>query len=60
LWFEFGEPPYIEHYVDVPSGLTACVGRLAIRGASTLTADATRRIAESVGPAPAHWPPDRD
>jgi hypothetical protein len=54
LWFEIGDKPRIQHYVDVSNGLSVCSGLLEIRAATTPDAeDTTRRIVESIGPAPA-------
>jgi hypothetical protein len=58
LWFEFGDTQRIEHYIDVVHGPTVCAGLLEIRAASTLTVDDANRIADSIGPAPAQWPPN--
>jgi len=58
LWFEFGDPPRVQHYVDVVTGLRVCVGLLDARPATALTADDVRRIVNSIGPAPGHWPPE--
>jgi hypothetical protein len=60
LWFEFGDTLHIEHYIEVPNGPSTCMGLLDIHGASSLTADDAHRIADSIGPAPSHWPPDRN
>jgi len=58
LWFEIGDKPRIQHYVDVVNGLSVCSGLLEIRTTTTPDAeDTTKRIAESVGPAPEKWPP---
>jgi hypothetical protein len=57
LWFEFGDTGRIQHYIDVANGLNVCVGLLEVRAAMTLNAEAVSRIADSIGPAPAHWPP---
>ena len=59
LWFEFGDKQRTEHYIDVVNGLSACVGLLEIRAATALSPDDANRIADSIGPAPDHWPPDR-
>jgi hypothetical protein len=56
LWFEIGDTPRVQHFIDVANGLTACNGLLEIRAATTLTAEDTNRIADSIGPAPAHRP----
>jgi hypothetical protein len=58
LWFEIGDRPRVQHYIDVVNGLTSCTGLLEIRAATTLSAEAVNTIAKSIGPAPAHWPPD--
>lgn len=59
LWFEIGDKPRVQHYVDVPNGLSVCSALLEIRAATTPDAeDTTKRIAESIGPAPEKWPPD--
>jgi hypothetical protein len=60
LWFEFGDQRRIEHYIEVANGLSACIGLLDIRAATTLSADDANRIADSIGPAPDHWPPDSE
>ena len=53
LWFEIGELPRVQHYVDVAAGLSVCSALLEIRVAATADADDTaKRIVESVGPAP--------
>jgi hypothetical protein len=57
LWFEIGDEPRIQQYIDVANGLSACVGILEIHGA-TLSAEDANRIADSIGPAPDKWPPD--
>jgi hypothetical protein len=59
LWFEIGDTARVQHYIDVPNGLSVCSALLEIRGATTSDADDTRkRIAVSIGPAPEKWPPD--
>lgn len=51
LWFEIGDKPRIQHYIDVANGSSVCSALLEIRSASTQDADdLTRRIAESIGP----------
>jgi hypothetical protein len=58
LWFEIGDKPRVQHYIDVTNGLSVCSGLFEIRTATTPDADDTsKRIAESVGPAPDKWPP---
>jgi len=58
LWFEIGDKGRVQHYIDVPNGLTVCSALLEIRAATTPDAeDTTRRIADSLGPAPEKWPP---
>jgi hypothetical protein len=57
LWFEIGDPPRVQHFIDVSNGLSVCNGLLDIRRA-TLTADDVSRIADSIGPAPSHFKPD--
>jgi hypothetical protein len=53
LWFEIGDKPRTQHYIDVVSGLKACAGILEIRTTTTPDAeDTTNRIADSIGPAP--------
>jgi hypothetical protein len=52
LWFEIGDPPRVQHYIDVNNGTTVCTGLLEIRTATTLTAEDVNRIADSIGPAP--------
>ena len=59
LWFEIGEKPHVQHYVDVVNGLSVCVALFEIRPTTTPDADdTTRRIAESIRQAPEEWPPD--
>jgi hypothetical protein len=59
LWFEIGDKPRIQHYIDVANGLSTCAGLLEIRTTTTPDAeDTTTRIADSIGPAPDKWPPD--
>ena len=60
LWFEIGDKPRVQHYVDAVNGLSVCSALLEIRATtmSRMDSDTTRRIAESVGPAPERWPPD--
>ena len=58
LWFEIGDTPRVQHYIDVVNSLTTCTGLLEIRTATTLGAEDVKRIADSIGPAPAHGPPD--
>lgn len=59
LWFEIGDKARVQHYVDVPNGLSVCSALLEIRAATTPDwEDTTKRIAESIGPAPEKWPPD--
>ncbi len=60
LWLEIGNPQRIQHYVDVPNGLSVCSALLEIRTATTPGAeDTTRRIVESLGAAPpGQRPPD--
>jgi len=58
LWFEIGEKPRIQHYIDVANGSSVCSGLLEIRAATTPHADdTTKRIVESIGPAPDKQPP---
>ena len=58
LWFEIGDSTRAQHYVDVRDGLGVCAALLEIRAATTPNADdTTRRIAESIGPAPTKWTP---
>jgi hypothetical protein len=57
LWFEIGDQPLVQHYIDVVSGLSVCSALLEVRIATGPDADdTTKRIAESVGPAPEKWP----
>ncbi len=59
LWFEIGEKARVQHVIDVSNGLSVCSGLLEIRTATTPDAeDTTKRIVESIGPAPKKWPPD--
>ncbi len=60
LWLQIGDRPRIQHYVDVLNGSTVCSALLEIRSSAAPDAENTfKRIAESVGPAPETWPPDR-
>jgi hypothetical protein len=53
LWFEIGNAPRLQHYVDVATGLDVCSGLLEVHGAMTSEVeDMARTIAQSVGPAP--------
>jgi hypothetical protein len=54
LWFEIGDTPRVQHFIEIVNGLTACNGLLEIRAATTLTAQDTNTIADSIRPAPAH------
>jgi hypothetical protein len=57
FWFEIGEKPRVQHYIDVASGLRVCSALLEIRSRSGPDIDDTAKtIAESVGPAPDKWP----
>ena len=59
LWLEIGDKPRVQHYVDFANRLTVCSGLLEIRSATTPEAeDTTKRIAESIGPAPDNWQPE--
>ena len=59
LWFEIGDKPRVQHYVDVVNGLSVCSALLEIRTATTSDAEGTtKRIVESVGPVPEEWAPD--
>jgi hypothetical protein len=51
LWFEIGDRPRVQHYIDVLTGAVACSGLLEIRTATTLTTEDVNRIADSIGPA---------
>jgi hypothetical protein len=57
LWFEIGDPPRVQHFIDVIGGLAVCNGLLEIRAATNLTAGDVRRIADSVAPRPSPGPP---
>jgi hypothetical protein len=50
LWFEIGDRPRVQHYIDVLTGAVACSGLLEIRTATTLTTEDVNRIADSIGP----------
>lgn len=50
LWFEIGDPPRIQHFIDVSVGASVCNALLEVRG-STLTFDDVTRMADSIGPA---------
>ena len=57
LWFEIGEKPRVQHYIDVANGLSVCSGLLEIRTSTTSDTDDTiKRIADSIGLAPDKWP----
>src|SRR5262249_10896066 len=59
LWFEIGDKPLVQHYVDVRNGPTVCSAILEIRTtAATDADDTTKRIIESLGPAPDKWHPE--
>lgn len=56
LWVEIGAKPRVQHYIDVANGLSVCSGLLEIRPTATPNAkDITKRIADSIGPAPERW-----
>jgi hypothetical protein len=53
LWFDIGDAPRIQHYIDVPNGLTVCSALVEIRASTTAgSEDLVKRIAESIGPTP--------
>jgi hypothetical protein len=53
LWFEIGDKRRVQHYIDVSHGLSVCSALLEVRAATKPDAeDTTKRIVESVGPAP--------
>jgi hypothetical protein len=51
LWFEIGDKPRVQHYIEVANGLTVCSGLLEIRATTPDAEDTTKRIADSMGPA---------
>src|SRR5579864_4595563 len=49
LWFEIGDEPRIQHYVDVPHGANVCSALIEMRGATSADAQKTvRRIIDSL------------
>ena len=57
LWFEIGDKPHVQHYIDVRSGTNVCSALLETWATDTAdAADTTKRIVDSVGPAPDKWP----
>jgi len=58
LWFEIGDKPRVQHYIDVLNGLSVCSALLEVRTTTRDTDDTAKRIVESVGPAADKWPPD--
>ncbi len=52
LWFEIGDKPRVQHYVDVVSDLIVCSALIELRSSGTDVDGTTKGIAESVGPAP--------
>ena len=57
LWFEIGDKPRVQHYVDVLNGPTVCSAILETRMIATSDADDTiKRIIDSVGPVAAGRP----
>jgi hypothetical protein len=56
LWFEIGEKPRVQHYVDVVSGSTVCSALIDLRSSGEGAENTTKAIVESVGPAPDKWP----
>lgn len=52
LWFEIGDKPRVQHYVDVVSNLSVCSALIEPRSSGTDAESTTKSIAESVGPAP--------
>jgi hypothetical protein len=58
LWLEIGDKPRVQHYIEVANGLNVCSGLLEVHTETTPDADdATKRIADSIGPASEKWPP---
>jgi hypothetical protein len=59
LWFEIGDRPRVQHYIDVADGLNACAGLLELHTSTTRDAEETATgIADSIGPAPDRPPLD--
>ena len=59
LWFEIGDEPRVQHYIDVVNGPRVCSALLEIRATTTPDPEeTTKRIVESIGPAPEKSPPD--
>src|SRR5581483_1719009 len=57
LWFQIGDKPRVQQYVDVLTGSTVCSALIEVRLVNVPDADDTmKRIVESVGPAPERWP----
>ena len=58
FWFEFGDGKRITHYIATHDGSSACIGLMEIHPtAAPIVQDTTNRIVDSIGPAPAIWPP---
>lgn len=56
LWFEIGDKPRVQHYVDVVSGQNVCSALIELRSFGDAVESTTKSIADSVEPAPAKWP----
>jgi hypothetical protein len=53
LWFEIGDKPRIQHFIDVANGVRMCSGLLEVRASTSPDVDdTTNRIVESIEPAP--------
>jgi len=58
LWLEIGDEARVQHYIDVPNGLSVCSVLLELHGGLTPDVEETaKEVANSVGPAPENWPP---
>jgi hypothetical protein len=57
LWIEFRYEGLHEHYIAVPAPGAICAAVLELRDVSSRDQELMRGIAESIGPAPAKWPP---
>jgi hypothetical protein len=56
FWIEIDDEIRHEHHIAAGGGAVTCVGVLELRDAA-LGEELARVIAESIGPAPAKWPP---
>jgi hypothetical protein len=59
LWIASRTASTVEHYVAVNTSGHVCVGVVEVPADETVAHDVVEAIVDSVGPAPAGWPPSR-